>query len=66
VPEHKRECRASDGAVGCPSTTAGVVQCILGHSQCKTLSQSLRQLTTYYLWYFADVVAYLLKKEVKK
>ena len=38
----------------------------LGHSQCKTLSQSLRQLTTYYLWYFADVAAYLLKKEVKK
>jgi len=35
-------------------------------SQCKTLSQSLRQLITYYLWYFADVAAYLLKKEVEK
>ena len=38
----------------------------LGHSQCKTLSQSLRQLITYYLWYFGDVAAYLLKKEVEK
>jgi len=38
----------------------------LGHSQCKTLSQSPRHLITYYLWYFADVAAYLLKKEVKK
>ena len=38
----------------------------LGHSQCKTLSQSPRQLITYYLWYFADVATYLLKKEVEK
>jgi len=30
------------------------------------LSQSPRQLTTYYLWYFADVAAYLLKKEIEK
>ena len=37
-----------------------------GHSQCKTLSQSPRQLNTSYLWYFADVTAYLLKKEVEK
>ena len=37
-----------------------------GHSQCKTLSQSPRHLITYYLWYFADVAAYLLKKEVEK
>jgi len=29
-------------------------------------SQNPRQLTTYYLWYFADVAAYLLKKEVEK
>ena len=36
------------------------------HSQCKTLSQSPRHLITYYLWYFADVAAYLLKKEVEK
>jgi len=34
--------------------------------KCKTLSHSLRQLTTYYLCYFADVAAYLLKKEVEK
>jgi len=32
----------------------------------KTLSQSLRQLITYYLWYFTDVAAYLLKKDVEK
>jgi len=32
----------------------------------KTLSQSPRHLITYYLWYFADVAAYLLKKEVEK
>jgi len=38
----------------------------LGHSQYKTLSQSPRQLITYYLWYFADVAVYLLKKEVEK
>jgi len=38
----------------------------LGHSQCKTLSQSPRHLITYYLWYFADVAAYLLKKKVEK
>jgi len=38
----------------------------LGHSQCKTLSQSLRHLITYYLWYFADVTTYLLKKKVEK
>jgi len=38
----------------------------LGHSQCKTLLQSPRQLITYYLWYFADVASYLLKKEVEK
>ena len=38
----------------------------LGHSQCKTLSQSPRQLITYYLWYFADMAPYLLKKEVEK
>ena len=37
-----------------------------GHSQCKTLSQSPRHLITYYLWYFADVATYLLKKEVEK
>jgi len=37
-----------------------------GHSQCKTLSWSPRQLITYYLWYFADVAPYLLKKEVEK
>jgi len=39
---------------------------VLGHSQCKTLSQSLRQLIKYYLWYFAEVATYLLKKEVEK
>jgi len=39
---------------------------LLGHSQCNTLSQSPRQLIAYYLWYFADVAAYLLKKEVEK
>jgi len=38
----------------------------LGHSQYNTLSQSLRQLITYDLWYFADVAVYLLKKEVEK
>jgi len=38
----------------------------LGHSQCKTLSQSLRQLIMYYLWYFADVAAYLLKEKDRK
>jgi len=38
----------------------------LGHSQCKTLSWNLRQLITYYLYYFADVAPYLLKKEVEK
>jgi len=43
-----------------------MVKSVLGHSQCKTLSQSPRHLTTYYLWYFADVAAYLLKKEVEK
>jgi len=37
-----------------------------GHSQCKTLSQSPKHLITYYLWYFIDVAAYLLKKEVEK
>ena len=47
----------------------GPIDIFLGHSQCKTrktLSQSPRQLITYYLWYFADVAAYLLKKEVEK
>jgi len=39
---------------------------LLGHSQCKTLSQSPKYLITYYLWYFADAAAYLLKKEVEK
>jgi len=38
----------------------------LGHFQCKTLLQSPRQLITCYLWYFADVAVYLLKKEVEK
>jgi len=38
----------------------------LRHSRCKTLSQSPRHLITYYLWYFADVAAYLLKKEIEK
>jgi len=38
----------------------------LRHSQCKTLSQSPKQLITYYLWYFADVAVYLWKKEVEK
>jgi len=37
-----------------------------GHSQCKTLSQSPKPLTTYYLWFFVDVAAYLLKKKVEK
>jgi len=32
----------------------------------QTLFQSQRQLITYYLWYFADVAAYLLKKEIEK
>jgi len=44
----------------------GHLPVLLGHSQCKTLSQSPRQLITYYLWYFADVALYLLKKEVEK
>jgi len=35
-------------------------------SQCKTLSQSPKHLIIYYLWYFTDVVAYLLKKEIEK
>jgi len=32
----------------------------------KILSQSPRQLITYYLWYFADVTAYLLNKDIEK
>jgi len=43
-----------------------LLEMLLGHSQCKTLSQSPKQLITYYLWYFADVAAYLLKKDVEK
>jgi len=42
------------------------LQINLGHSQCKTLSQSSKQLITYYLLYFADVAAYFLKKEIEK
>jgi len=38
----------------------------LRHSQCKTLLQGPRHLIIYYLWYFTDVTAYLLKKEVEK
>ena len=32
----------------------------------RALTMRPRQLITYYLWYFADVAAYLLKKEVEK
>ena len=50
----------------CFYVSLSVIWLDLGHSQCKTLSQSLRQLIIHYLWYFADVAAYLLKKEVEK
>jgi hypothetical protein len=45
---------------------SGFIDLHLGHSQYKTLSQSPRQLITHYLWLFADVAAYLLKKDVEK
>ena len=30
------------------------------------MQDSITESKTYYLWYFADVAAYLLKKEVEK
>jgi len=48
------------------TTMVSALGVLSGHSQCKTLSQSSRQLITHYLWYFADVAAYLLKKDIEK